>query len=254
LQRSAKKPRPLKSPFGRAARDRTASCAFALARLVRPRADSRVRTNRSSAFGSSLTEQARQPAAEPLNSPLCQQYDPRTLGEIPMFKRIEVETEEHLLKLVASAKEHLSKSINNVRYPDDLRNEEGLSEWKDKYKMIDKLNKSLLSHISNKDGVYALYILNGNNNWEIQYVGQTKSKTARQRIRSHIVWRNKNTKSGKITGSKFDEVQKIILSGKKLSFSFVEIHPAPLRHYVEETLIKDLQPPWNLHGMIKNKA
>jgi len=50
----------------------------------------------------------------------------------------------------------------------------------------------------------------------------------RQRIRSHIVWRNKNTKSGKITGSKFDEVQKITLSGKKLGFSFVEIHPAPL--------------------------
>jgi hypothetical protein len=171
-----------------------------------------------------------------------------------MFKRIEVETEEHLLKLVASAKDHLSKSINKVHYPDDLRDEVSIAEWKDKYKIIDKMNKSLLSNISSKDGVYALYILNGNNNWEIQYVGQTQSKTARQRIRSHIIWRNKNTKSGKITGSKFDEVQEIILSGKKLGFSFVEIHPAPLRHYVEETLIKDLHPLWNLHGMIKNKA
>ena len=39
--------------------------------IVRPRADSRVRTNRSSAFASSLAEQARQPAVEPLNSPLA---------------------------------------------------------------------------------------------------------------------------------------------------------------------------------------
>lgn len=115
------------------------------------------------------------------------------------------------------------------------------------------MNKNLLGHISGKDGVYALYILDGNNNWAIQYVGQTQSKTSRQRIRSHIVWRNKITKSRKITGSKFDEVQETILSGKRLGFSFVEIHPASLRHYVEETLIKDLQPPWNFHGIIKIK-
>jgi hypothetical protein len=41
------------------ARDHTASCATALAQIVRPRADSRGRTNRSSAFVSSLAEQAR---------------------------------------------------------------------------------------------------------------------------------------------------------------------------------------------------
>gem|GEM_PF-532149 len=71
--------------FGRAARDRTASCAFALARLVRPRADSRVRTNRSSAFGSSLTEQARQPAAEPLNSPFGHNMNRKTINHIDRF-------------------------------------------------------------------------------------------------------------------------------------------------------------------------
>ena len=49
---------PLSLTYGRAARARTASCAFALARLVRPRADSRGRTNRSSANPIGLVMQA----------------------------------------------------------------------------------------------------------------------------------------------------------------------------------------------------
>ena len=56
--------------YGRAARARTASCAVALARLVRPRADSRARTNRSSANPVGPGMQACQPAVISLNSPL----------------------------------------------------------------------------------------------------------------------------------------------------------------------------------------
>ena len=165
-----------------------------------------------------------------------------------MFKILKIETEEHLHRLLTKSKEVLQSSIQIVHYPTSLRVNGVISEWSQKYKEIDKSNQKLLDHISQKAGVYTLCTKDRQDHWKILYIGQTQSKTARQRIRSHIIWRNKKTKSGQFTGSKFDEVQGIILSGSKLGFSFVQIHPASLRHYVEENLIKELNPPWNQHG------
>lgn len=171
-----------------------------------------------------------------------------------MFKTLRIDSEEHLRKLMTKSKRALLKSIQTVQYPLPLRKGRSFSKWSQRYKEIDELNQELLGHISFKAGVYSLFKLDGQNKWEILYIGQTQSKTARQRIRSHLVWRNKKTKSGKITGSQFDEVQKIVMSGKELGFSFVEIEPAPLRHYVEETLIEELSPLWNKHKTIKKQV
>ena len=129
-----------------------------------------------------------------------------------------------------------------------------IPKWRQNYKEIDRLNEILLDNISRKAGVYSLFTPNEKKQWELLYIGQTQSKTARQRIRSHIVWRNKKTESGKFTGSQFDEVQKIVMSGKELGFSFVEIYPAPLRHYIEENLIEELSPPWNKHKTTKKQV
>ena len=169
-----------------------------------------------------------------------------------MFKTYKIKTEEHLRELLEKSKTALLNSIQIVHYTSSLRGEKAISTWSQKYKEIDKLNKELLKHISNKAGVYSFSTSEGRGR-KILYIGQTQSKTARQRIRSHIVWRNKKTKSGKITGSQFDKVQKIIISGKELSFSFVEIQPAPLRHYIEENLIEELNPPWNKHKTSKKR-
>jgi excinuclease UvrABC nuclease subunit len=171
-----------------------------------------------------------------------------------MFKTLKIETEEHLRLLQNESKSALFNSIQNVHYPTSLRGNGAISNWSKEYKEIDKLNKILLKNISNKAGVYSLFTKKGKKQWDLLYIGQTQSKTARQRVRSHIVWRNKKTKSGQITGSQFDEVQKIIISGKELGFSFVEIHPAPLRHYIEENLIEDLNPPWNKHKTNKKQG
>jgi hypothetical protein len=70
----------------------------------------------------------------------------------------------------------------------------------------------------------------------------------KQRIRSHLVWRNKKTKSGKFTGSKFDEVQHHISHGFDIALSFIEIEPESLRHYVEEMVLARSNPEWNFHG------
>lgn len=170
-----------------------------------------------------------------------------------MFKTLQIKTEEHLRLLLTQSKSALLNSIQNIHYPTSLRGDGAISKWCDIYQEIDELNKKLLDNITKKAGVYSLFTPK-KNQWELLYIGQTQSKTSRQRIRSHIVWRNKKTKSGKFTGSQFSEVQEIIMSRKELGFSFVEIHPAPLRHYIEENLIKELNPPWNKHKTNKKKV
>ena len=171
-----------------------------------------------------------------------------------MFKTLKIESEKYLCDLFNKSKEVLSDAIHSVQYPSSLKKNGAISRWSKKYKEIDKLNQELLNQISGKAGVYTLSTLNKKERWKILYIGQTQAGTARQRIRSHIVWRNKKTKSGKITGSQFDEVQKVVMSGKELGFSFVEIHPVPLRHYIEEKLIEELNPPWNRHKTKKKKV
>jgi hypothetical protein len=169
-----------------------------------------------------------------------------------MFKILKYEEYEQLYKFVSEAERLLKGSVQTVNYPVELKIDGAISKWRHKYKEIDTANQNLFENISDKAGVYTLSTLDKDNNWEILYIGETQSKTAKQRIRSHIVWRNKETKSGKITGSQFDQVQTIIMAGKDLGFSFVEIQPAAMRHYIEENLIEKINPPWNKHKKLKN--
>lgn len=171
-----------------------------------------------------------------------------------MFKKLQIESEEPLKKLLKQSESVLLKSIQLVHYPSALKQAISSSEWRNNYHKIDSLNQPLLDSVSGKAGVYSLFTQNIKKQWDVLYIGQTQSKTARQRIRSHIVWRNKQTRSGKFTGSQFDEVQGIIMAGEELGFSFVEIYPAPIRHYIEENLIKKLNPPWNKHKRAKHKV
>jgi len=185
--------------------------------------------------------------------PIYQKINPERTHYV-MFNIIKFGTEEPLLRLVSESKEVLRNSIQIVQYPSSFRKKRSGMDWSQKYRETDKLNQELLKNISNKAGVYTLFSRIGEDHWEFLYIGQTQAKTARQRIRSHIVWRNKETESGQFTGSKFDEVQEIIMSGKELGFSFIEVQPASLRHYVEEKLIEEINPLWNKHKTNKNKV
>jgi len=171
-----------------------------------------------------------------------------------MFESIKIESEEALRSLLKESKKALLNSIQNIQYPSILKKKGAILKWEQNYQEIDRLNESILDNISRKAGVYSLFKQNSKKQWEWLYIGQTQSKTARQRIRSHIVWRNKKTESGKFTGSQLDEVQRVVALGKELGFSFVEIHPAPLRHYIEENLIEELSPPWNKHKTTKKQV
>ena len=146
-------------------------------------------------------------------------------------------------------KNNLDKNRVKFLYPDELKEQIDLEKWSSTYGEIDNLNKDILLKIHNNAGVYAIYVGNQNEEEsEMMYIGQTNSNGAKSRIRSHLVWRNKNTKSGKYTGSKFDEVFKCVTSGKVIYLSFCQISPASLRHYVEENLFSYVKNGWNQHG------
>jgi hypothetical protein len=154
-----------------------------------------------------------------------------------------------LKPLCADAEKQLRGFIEEFRYPSSLRGRGCSHEsWKDECTTIDGLNQEILASVDRRAGVYAILTRYKLGSWRLQYLGQVKSSGSKARIRSHLVWRNKKTKSGKFTGSKFDEVQSALRVGHDVGFSFVEIEPASLRHHVEEFLIQHFQPAWNLHG------
>jgi len=160
-----------------------------------------------------------------------------------------LKSEKELLLLVDEVKSNLDTSRVLFNYPEALTNKRDLSLWEACYKDIDKLNKDTLELIAKRSGVYAIYVAASGKEVNLMYVGQTEEKGSKQRIRSHIVWRNKNTKSGKYTGSKFDEVFDAVTSGKSIYISFCEVFPPSLRHYVEENLFKHVSNGWNIHGV-----
>lgn len=152
-----------------------------------------------------------------------------------------------LKQLVKSARVSLTENMRLVSYPEGLT----MANWRSNYKKIDKLNSDLLKAIQDKSGVYAILTFDHRRNIILRYIGKTFSKYSRQRIRAHLIWRNKITKSGKFTGSKFDEVQETVSKNKSVYIAFVEIKPATLRHYVEGILLEYFSPEWNIQEVPK---
>lgn len=146
------------------------------------------------------------------------------------------------------AHEALRASIVQFKYPPDLQNGNGQARWKELVPAIREANEAILSQVAKRAGVYAILVAKRNQEWQLKYIGQTTSNSSKTRICSHLVWRNKETASGRFTGSKFDEIQTEVRRKKDIAFSFVEIHPATLRQYVESYLIQRKQPEWNFHG------
>jgi hypothetical protein len=166
----------------------------------------------------------------------------------PSFSCISLADTSALDAFASDAHKALRRSIIEFNYPEALRGRHGENLWKRLAPQIRQANESILSQIAGRAGVYAILAAKKDGEWNLKYIGQTTSKSSKTRICSHLVWRNKETKSGKFTGSKFDEIQAAVRWNKDIALSFVEIRPAALRHYVESYMIQKRQPEWNFHG------
>lgn len=107
-------------------------------------------------------------------------------------------------------------------------------------------NKKLLEEINGSANVYAIFTTNKNGKCELKYIGQSKQKYARTRLTNHLIKKHKKT------GAKLQFVMDSVLSKKCIKISWVELECESLRHFIEENLILQLKPVWNING--KRKA
>lgn len=153
--------------------------------------------------------------------------------------------------LVSEARVHLRNEQVKLLYPEALKRRHEIAEWRIRVNEICQLNEELLTEITNCAGVYAIWgtpTISTNAEWELKYIGQTMAEASKQRIKAHLIWRNKETKSGRYTGSMFDNVRALVRRRKDVALSFVEVDPEALRHFVESRLIRKFHPMWNSHG------
>jgi hypothetical protein len=111
---------------------------------------------------------------------------------------------------------------------------------------IEEKNKHILDRISNKSGVYAIWVITPEQA-AIKYIGHTDGKTSRPRIRNHFITKHEKT------GAQLENVKDAIQAGNRVGLTFVEIEPAELRLYVEVMLIKEILSPdcWNIKSRQK---
>ena len=79
--------------------------------------------------------------------------------------------------------------------------------------------------------------------YRLRYIGQSKSRYARQRLRNHLFIKSDRT------GAMLDKIKVHVGSGGFVGVSWASIEPEALRHYVEERLIeRHPESDWNTHG------
>ena len=122
----------------------------------------------------------------------------------------------------------------SVQYPD-----EHILSW-DTVGLL-KANNQLLSKISGSANVYAVFTAARNSNdYRLRYIGKTKKKLARERIKNHLIKKNEKT------GAKLSQVIEHIQAGGTIKISWISIQPESLRNYIEEELIlKHPESNWN---------
>ena len=153
-----------------------------------------------------------------------------------LMKYEQIETLERFLSSVEAALFQEECKLL-VKYPQD-----SISPWNTD--RLDVANKEILDAISGVANLYAIFAApNGSNLFSLKYIGKTRGKLARQRIRNHLI------KKDKKTGAKLKHVKDHIQSGGQIKISWLKIEPESLRNYLEEELIaRHAEAEWNGTG------
>ncbi|MCA1772171.1 MAG: hypothetical protein LC677_05950 [Halomonas sp.] len=141
------------------------------------------------------------------------------------MKYRQTESLEELLKQAAQRLMEKDRRVE-LSYPNS-----SLSPWN--ADDIGRANEQILSALSGAANVYAIFTAPRNSEvFSLRYIGKTKKKLARQRIRNHLIKKHEKT------GAKLKQVEEHIKIGGKLAISWVGIEPESLRSYIEEELIR----------------
>ncbi len=101
--------------------------------------------------------------------------------------------------------------------------------------------KEFIENMTNKPNIYGLLTKSNNSDWKLRYVGQRKSKDITQRLRQHLIYRNKKT------GSQLEKVKNELQANVQIGIKLTSVQQDKLRHYYEEKLLQDFQTlDWNI--------
>jgi hypothetical protein len=109
---------------------------------------------------------------------------------------------------------------------------------------FDACNGDLLSAVSGKNIVYALWAGPTTDALAVVYIGHVGSSQSRQRVRNHLCKKHKRT------GAQLKRVEATLATQGAIGFSFVEVEPGYMRKALEEWLIHKYrkQLKWNKAG------
>jgi len=143
------------------------------------------------------------------------------------MSKIEYPNRSALEAFVKRVDKYLNNNSNQkkVAYP-----ETSVSPWSSDELL--RANEDLLSSVAGRANVYGIFVAQGDSKkYSLRYIGKSKRKLARQRIRNHLFKKHEKT------GAKLSKVIDHVQAGGKINVSWVEIEPESLRNFVEEELI-----------------
>ena len=125
-----------------------------------------------------------------------------------------------------------------IKYPCGSR----ASCWE--IKKIDEINQTTFDALKDAGNIYCIFTRKEQCGWVARYIGQSKSGGLKGRLRSHLVHKSRDT------GSQLEKIKCMVGEGERISISYVLVKPETLRHYVEESILKQSECsefPWNEH-------
>ncbi len=171
-------------------------------------------------------------------------------GTIPFVARFAKKAQLHMKYEEIETLEKYLSSVEVALLRDDARSliaypKESVSPWNTK--QLDTANQQILDDVSGSANIYAIFTApKESSTFSLKYIGKTTRKLARQRVRNHLIKKNKQT------GSKLERIMAHVQSGGLVKISWLKIEPESLRNYVEEELInRHKEADWNRENATK---
>lgn len=156
-------------------------------------------------------------------------------------------------RLLTAFWKQVNKKLSNpksIRWFDHscIKNARSWSSKSTREKLLE-LNQDITSCFSGLGiaGVYAIWKDVGNGPILV-YIGQSTDHTSALRIRNHFLYKHDRT------GSKLQNVKDVVAQKGRLGFTYVQVNPKEMRHYVEKKLIQfhfgnnKSNHGWNIQG------
>jgi hypothetical protein len=127
--------------------------------------------------------------------------------------------------------------IVTFNYPHELRVKKSTdNEWSSQSISIRKLNENpLLISLNNCVNCYAIHTKQGDEGWQLRYIGQTDCKRAKQNIVRHLA------PDGDRSNAVFRNCREAVRNGYEIGLRLIKVEPDTLRFFIQEKLVNELR-------------